>query len=231
MNASEQVVFSQSIPRGIEIIDSFGSVVKFFFQVSSFNKTMVKIWDGAYANGTFVPDGVYTVNTTMTDYSGNTDTTFVSTIYIDNSPPLFSNFLINPNAPNEIQDVEINATVSESNNLTRIFLEFKGINYISPSNNLDEYYFTISFGNYTAHDTLNYSWFANDSLGNFNNSVRQFFTIANRPPIFNGTITGINFTENGNTQQFNISSYFYDLDAEDTVLTFGPSTLQNFKTV
>ena len=214
------------------VYNSLGNTVKWFNSPSGSPDniySLTKTWAGDYSNGSFVPDGVYTINTTITDSADNINTFVVGTIFVDNSPPQFSNISINPNPPTEIENVQLNVTLTETNNITLVILEFNGKNYTSINNNSNEYYFTISSGNYTAHDNMTYSWYVNDNLGNFNKSLQQSFIVANRVPIFNGTIPNFNFTENGNFQQINISSYFYDLDNEDkNNLTFGPSSLQNF---
>ncbi|MBI4116324.1 hypothetical protein HY449_01120 [Candidatus Pacearchaeota archaeon] len=236
MNASELIMDWGTT----YIYNSTGDKVDRFNAQSNFNNfSKITIWDGhfssSYGNASlFVPDGFYIINTSFSDFANNTNSSvFVATIFIDNSPPAFSNLLINPNPPNEAQDVQINATITDASNITSIILQVNGKNYTSLSNNSNEFYFTIDKNNYTAHDLISYSWAANDTLGNFNISSQQF-TIANKPPYFindNGPIANFTFVENGNTQQFNLSAYFNDSDLEDrNNLTLGPLTLQNFST-
>ena len=111
MNVSELVIFPQSIPRGIEIINSTGEVIKYFFQTSSFNVTTIKVWDGTspeYA-GDIVPDGIYTINITMEDSAGNKNTTTLPDfIFVDNTPPIIT--LLG----NSTETVEINSSYTDA---------------------------------------------------------------------------------------------------------------------
>ncbi len=134
--------------------------------------------------------------------------------------PQFSNYQRTPDPPNEDQNVQINVTVTESN-LDKVILEFNNgtaINYTVTTNNGNEYYFTVLQGNYTAHDSVTYYWYANDSAGNMNKSSQQSFTVANQipsvsTPAINDTTPETNdlISCNGGT--------FSDNDAEDTEQT------------
>ncbi|KKL79169.1 hypothetical protein LCGC14_2017530, partial [marine sediment metagenome] len=98
--------------------------------------------------------------------------------------PQFTNHQRNPVTPNEDQNVQINVTVTETNPDT-VILEFNNgtaTNYTVTTNNGDEFFYTIGTGNYTAHDSVNYSWYANDTAGNLNKSSLQSFTVANQIP-------------------------------------------------
>ncbi|GAI91536.1 unnamed protein product, partial [marine sediment metagenome] len=92
--------------------------------------------------------------------------------------PTFSNYLRNPDPPNEDEDIQVNVTVTETNNDV-VLLEWNGtVNYTVTTSNGDKYYFTIAQGNYTAHDSITYYWYANDTAGNLNKSTQQSSTVA-----------------------------------------------------
>jgi hypothetical protein len=129
--------------------------------------------------------------------------------------PTFSNYQRNPSTPNEDQNVQLNVTITENNKDT-IILEWEGTtNYTVTTNNSNEYYFTITTGNYTAHDSVTYYWYANDTAGNLNKSTQQSFTVANQIPSL--STPAINDT----TPQTNdildcTGGTFSDDDAEDS---------------
>ena len=96
--------------------------------------------------------------------------------------PQFSNYQRNPDPPNEDQNVQVNVTITETN-LDTVILEWNGTtNYTVTTSNGNEYYFTILQGNYTAHESVTYYWYANDTVNNLNKSTQQGFTVANQIP-------------------------------------------------
>lgn len=102
----------------------------------------------------------------------------------ETTPPSFSNPDKDPDPPNEDQDVMVNITITETEtNIDSVWINFTGatINWTVTTNISNEYYFTITSGNYTAHDTVTYTWYANDTLGNLNSS-EQSFIVANQIP-------------------------------------------------
>ena len=136
-------------------------------------------------NFTSLPNGVYTYNVTVFDKASNTNTTATRTVTLDTIFPQFTNHQRNPSTPNEDQSVQINVTVTEANK-DKVILEFNNgtniVNRTVTTSNDDEFFFTINTGNYTAHDDVNYSWYANDTAGNLNKSSLQSFTVANQIP-------------------------------------------------
>ncbi len=110
------------------------------------------------------------------DYSSNTSLWNFTIVLPDTTPPIFSNHLINPDPPNEDQNVEINVTVSES--VDTVKLEFNNTNYTISTNISNEWYFTINSGNYSAGENMTYYWWANDTSGNQNTSNQQSFIVA-----------------------------------------------------
>ncbi|MFH1431870.1 MAG: hypothetical protein ABIG84_01515, partial [archaeon] len=137
------------------------------------------------------------------------------TITIDNTKPTFSDDKRYPDPPNEEQDLEINITIAEIR-IDKVILEWNGTtNYTITTNSSNEYYFTIIPGNYTAHDTLTYRWFANDTLNNNNFSSIQQFTVANQIPTI--TITEPDGVDDKTTDTYIITWNAQDSDDEDTL--------------
>ena len=145
--------------------------------------------------------------------SGSASVTFTK----DTIFPQFTNHQRNPSTPNEDQGVQVNVTVTETNK-DKVILEFNNgtaRNYTITTNNGDEFFFTINTGNYTAHDSVNYSWYANDTAGNMNKSSLQSFTIANQIPSV--TAPAINDTTPETNDLISCNSgTFSDNDGEDT---------------
>ncbi len=136
-------------------------------------------------NNASMDEGFYQAIFFCNDTVGNGNTTSVS-FTIDTVHPYFTAYARNPDPPNEDQAVQVNVTLSETPNT--VILEVNNgtkTNYTITTSSGLEYYFTISNtanGNYTAHDQVNYTWFANDSAGNGNWSAQQTFIVANQIP-------------------------------------------------
>jgi len=135
-------------------------------------------------NWTSLPDETYTYNVTIVDLFLNTNSTPTRTVSLDTVFPQFTNHQRSPTTPNEDQSVQINVTVTEQNKDT-VLLEFNNgtaKNYTVTTSVGDEFFFTINTGNYTAHDSITYYWYANDTTGNLNKSAQQSFTVTNQVP-------------------------------------------------
>ena len=93
MNASE-LIKDWGTTR---IFNSSGNSVKFFFGPNNVYSN-IEVWKGGFTETVppFVPDGFYNINTTLNDSAGNNNAVFVARIYVDNSPPAFSNHTISP---------------------------------------------------------------------------------------------------------------------------------------
>ncbi len=161
------------------------------------------------------PNGLYNWNISCTNDLNETGYSESRVVNIDATSPVFSNYQRNPNLPNEDQDIQVNVTVTEDNIDTIIF-EWNGTtNYTVTTHSGNEYYFTVNQSNYTAHDPVTYSWYANDSAGNMNKSAQQSFTVANRLP----SISAVSITPEYPKDTDNIVcsvSGWSDADAEDT---------------
>lgn len=142
------------------------------------------------------------------------------TLTLDRTPPVFSGHAINPNPPNEDQNVQINATITDSGVgiINTVILQLTNntntINYTVTTKSGSIYYITIGSGNYTAHDTITYKWFANDSVGNLNVSTQQSFTVANQAPAI--TVNEPDGSGDGTKTTFAVTWTATDNDNEDT---------------
>ena len=162
-------------------------------------------------------DGIYYFNSTANDTTGNANSTETRNVTIDTTFPQFTNFQRAPDPPNEDQSVQVNVTVTETNK-DKVILEFNNgtaRNYSITTSNGDEFFFTINTGNYTAHDNVNYSWYANDTAGNMNKSVLQSFTVANQAPTVSAPAINDTTPETNDLISCN-GGTFSDNDAEDT---------------
>ncbi|MCK5063148.1 MAG: hypothetical protein KAR23_04405, partial [Candidatus Aenigmarchaeota archaeon] len=174
---------------------------------------------------TTMTEGQHYVTIQCNDTASNINTTDSVYFTIDTTFPLFSSHQISPDPPHEDESVQINVTITETN-IDTVWLQFDNntgsTNYTVTTSSGDEYYYTIDIGNYTAHDTINYTWWANDTISNLNSSLEQTFTVANQipsvtAPALNSTIPYTNDTLSCN------SGTFSDNDAEDS------ETLREYK--
>ena len=175
-----------------------------WYEYNSTNTTLT-------TNTTFtaLEDQISTLTLYVNDTAGNINHTSVAFTVM--ASPRISNNLTN-NA-HEDQDLQLNITITDLN-IDTVILTFNNTNYTVTTNISDEYYYTIAKSNYTAHDTIEYIWYANDTIGQSNSSTYNI-TIANQIPAvsspeLNDTIPKTNDILNctGGT--------FSDNDAEDT---------------
>lgn len=176
-------------------------------KVKTFNKkdnsiNNSKVWAGGFTDTIppYVPDGFYRLNFSMTNQTNITNTTIINLIFVDNTRPTFSNY--NSSIANSSQNTTVNVTIIEIN-LQKVILEFNNTNYTVTSNNSGVFFFVILNGNYSANQTINYSWYANDSVGNFNKSLQRSFTIL---PNATGQTTNNTNEENSSNRSFAESS-------------------------
>ena len=172
---------------------------------------------GVITNASVLIEYYYVVNVSVNDSLGNLNWSLWSynVSASDSIYPQFSNYQRNPVTPNEDQDIQVNVTITETN-LETVILEWNGTtNYTISTSNGDEYYYTMLQGNYTAHDSVTYYWYANDTSGNLNKSAQQSFTVANQIPSV--TQPTINDTNPYTNELISCNSgTFSDSDAEDT---------------
>ena len=77
--------------------------------------SLVKTWDGKDTEGSYVPDGVYTINTTITDSAGNNATIYVGNVTVDNTAPTTTD-----NAPEGWQVENVIVTLTPSDELSDV---------------------------------------------------------------------------------------------------------------
>jgi|TARA_Y100000310_G_scaffold327046_1_gene392799 hypothetical protein len=227
-NASELV--NWSTPR---IYNSSNFAVKTLNKVTG-TTSISKSWDGnetASGASKNYADGTYTINTTITDPAGNSNSTQIATnLYADNTGPNISNLNKTPSTSYNNDSVTINATIIDLLlNTTTVWIRgnWNGtfVNYTLSSNGNNNYSYTIDSGNFSNQQIVNYTWYANDTLGNVINSSMQNFTVLNRNPVINIPST-ITINESGSTT-FNLTSNITDADNDS--LTISISSINTTK--
>jgi hypothetical protein len=110
------------------------------------------------------------------DTNGTENSTSV-TFFVDSIAPIFSDIsesVANNSAYSSEQEYNFNVTVTDDN-LDSVWIDFNGTNYTVIQNNSGTYMFNISD---LPAGTYNYRWWANDSLGNLNNSESYDYYVA-----------------------------------------------------
>ncbi len=149
-------------------------------------------------------------NTTL-DYSGN--------LTVDNNPPYFISW-DNSSWVDEDSNYVINASVTDSfSSVDRVWVVFNVTNSSNISQ-IDSYIFdlnvSIGSGNYTAHDTVEWKLYANDTFSGLNNSLEwQNFTVVNRIPLASSLISPSNGDRVIGTSVLLDWTRAQDLDDED----------------
>lgn len=82
---SMDLEFSEEVSQAkIEIINSSNNLIKeIYSNTAPVTNPQPKIWNGTYSNGTVVPDGVYTINVSITDPARHTYTDTSKTITVE----------------------------------------------------------------------------------------------------------------------------------------------------
>jgi len=144
------------------------------------NYTMTNIGDDWNATNSSMAQGSHTATFYCNDTYNNLNNTESVTFFIDSINPTVGSLTESPNDPATYSTgatYEFNATITDTN-LQTILIEFDGTNY-TPSNTGDVYNFSISD---LAVGSYNYRWYANDSLGNVNNTETDSYTIDKAVP-------------------------------------------------
>jgi parallel beta-helix repeat protein len=186
-----------------------------WYQLNS-NRTNVTFEPNSTVYATL--EGLNNITVWANDSAGNENSSSVW-FTLDTTYPQFSGHTRGPDPPNEDQDVVINVTVTEDS-IDTVLLDWNySVNYSVASHVGNEYYFTLLSGNYTAHDQLNYTWYANDTAGNLNASYEQGFVVANQQP---GQPTLTAPGDNANISTVNVTFQYYsnDNDAEDSLIYY-----------
>ena len=179
MHASE-LIYEWGTTR---VYNSIENQIKYFNSPSgspdnTFNNT--EIWNGTMSNGSFAPDGVYTINTTITDRANNTATIFVGIVEIDTTYPLIQ-FIDSTTASGNYSQNYIEANIFFSDtNLDRavIYLYNESeIQYIlSSSSPLNVNFTELADGTYYLGAS------ANDYAGNENLTETRTIILDATPP-------------------------------------------------
>ncbi|MEA3343572.1 MAG: S8 family serine peptidase [archaeon] len=181
---ADAVFNSSTVSFIFNVTDDFDNIFSCSLHINGqLNQTNSSVNEGISTNFTkSLEDENYSWYINCTDAYGNCNFTAARNLTVDTTHPTFSDYKRTPNTPNEDQNVQVNVTISEATDT--VILEFNGTtNYTVNTNSGPEYYFTIINGtNYTAHDTITYYWYANDSAGYMNKSEEQSFTVANQLP-------------------------------------------------
>jgi len=121
------------------------------------------------------------------DSDNNINTTTV-TFSVDSISPNITElteYPLDPAIYSQGTTYQFNSTIIDSSDLDVVLFEFNGVNYTATnsSSNFNTIFTDLSVGIY------NYRWFANDSVGNFNNSETGTYTISKATPelVLNGT--------------------------------------------
>jgi hypothetical protein len=119
------------------------------------------------------------ISTTQNYTSGSKNHTVV---VFDNTSPQYSNLVASPASPatySPSQNYQFNATWLDNVAVSYVALQFNGTNY-SVSNSSSVYYKTfgpLAVGNYS------YTWYANDTSNNWNNTGALTYTINKATPV------------------------------------------------
>lgn len=108
------------------------------------------------------------------------DNVEISGILIDINGPAFSNYTENPangSIYSQGQNHEFNVTVNDASSISKVWIEFEGVNYTNGNITNASNIYLFNIYNLVA-GVYSYKWFANDSLGNLNNSGMRYYTIA-----------------------------------------------------
>ena len=148
--------------------------------------------DGWLTNTTFnctsailsVGEGENTVRIAANDTGGNVNMTESVAFVSDITYPQFSGYGQNPEQPHEDESFTANVTITDIvSGVEEVLFELNGLsNYTVSQRNGNVYSFVVGIGNYSAHETVSYRWYASDFAGNMNLSSQSVFVVANQIP-------------------------------------------------
>ena len=135
---------------------------------------------------------------------------------VDKTPPTISG-QVKDKTPDEDENVVLNATIIDAGSgLGTVLLEWnRTTNYTVTTYNGNTYYFTVSHGNYTAHDLVYWRYYADDILSNSGVGTEQSFTVANQVPTLTSVNANDSYAKNGDHIKISTTGAS-DNDAEDT---------------
>ncbi|MCX6742563.1 MAG: hypothetical protein NTX24_05355 [Candidatus Pacearchaeota archaeon] len=156
------------------------------------NASMTVVGNLANYTNSSMTQGSHNVTFYCNDSDGNLNLTSARYFFIDSIAPTYSNNLTSPTSPatySSSQSYQFNITWNETNSIGRAILIFNGSNYtMDNSGSGSNYSYTFSSltaGNYT------YSFWANDSAGNSNQTTTLDYTINKANPTITTLLNGV----------------------------------------
>jgi len=189
-------------------------------EISGHNNSMTnQSGEWNYLNNT-LSDGAYEATFWFNDSAGNMNFTRI-VFTIDTTYPWFSSYT--NTTFNEDQDVEINLTVYELNPDT-CYAQWESSTNYTLVNKSGVWGVNIESGNYTAHDTVSWMFWCNDTASNGNWSTNQSTPVPNQIPTLTSVSANVSDVKQNDWVRIT-SSGAGDSDAEDTYyLGCGDST-------
>ena len=175
----------------------------------------------------------YTLITNKTGYpinskSVNLTKSTLIVITLDNIGPEIKNETRTPAIVYNNYSATLNATITDFSGISNVWISgnWNGswANYTVTNKSNNVYSYTVSAGNFSNNQTVQWKYYGNDSLGNLANGSLQSFTISNRPPQFQN-ISPVNWSEDTIDTSLNLTKYFTDPDNDN--LTFSSTTPVN----
>ena len=171
-------------------------------------------------------DGVYTITVfAMNNIGAKTQEN--STFRVDKTAPKYYNISREPVPAYNNDTVYLNISWTDENGIRFVNISHNATgnwkNYTAISTENNKWYLTIPPSELENQETVGWISYAEDSAGNRNQTTLQEFTIQNRQPQFNHTLTDQNATED--------QLFVYDINASDpdydTITYYDNSTFFN----
>lgn len=166
---------------------------------SSWINSTLSSTSGFFVNFTNLVDGIYYLNASANDTAGNTNWTVARKIKIDNTPPFFAS--IWP-ANNTWNNGILSAVLNEPG---FCWIVFNGTNYsTTASSGMTEFSYTNStVSESSSNQTLNATFYCNDTLGQLNASNTIFFGIDRTLPAIDLNYPADGISTTNSTLHFN----------------------------
>ncbi len=179
-----------------------------------------------FVNITMLDDGLYFFNATATDQAGNTNFTATRNVTLDSTPPSFSDITENPSDPATYvlgQVYEFNSTWNGGSPIDTVIMEFDGVNTTVPGSGGGVFSFTISD---LAVGTFTYTWYANDTANNQNNTGPLTYTVVKASSTVSLTLDGVSADKtvfNGTSTNITMNGTIVFPDVLEEVIIFQDS--------
>lgn len=221
MNTSELVDWGQT-----KIYNSSGQEVKYFNGPAGYVNSNIETWTGGYTETIppFVLDGVYTINTTITDVAGNANNVYTGTIEIDNTAPADLG-MSRPAVIYGNMDVQLIAEWNEKN-IDYVLIQHNATGTwqnASVTQNGTEYSATISQNDLEAGDVVGWRSIAEDKAGHIVTTPEDTFNVQNHAPYF---ATALSDAITNKNRQFSYDVSAYAKDDDNDPLTYSDNATQ-----